>query len=319
MKKTLLITGASGFIGSHLIEALTESDKFNLIVLLRSGSSNERLKPFSKKIKKVFIDKTSIEKVFKSEKIDLIIHLATKYVKNHQKPEEVAEMIDSNIRFPAILCDLASQYGVKYFINSGTFFEYKLGAKKKIKESDPLSPYNFYSATKLSFSEILKYYCENFGMKAIDFKLFAPFGENDNEKLIIFLIKTLLSGDKIDFSGGEQKWNYTYVKDIVKAYVLAINQIKNIEKNYLPINLGYDKVTSIKNIAKILERVSGKKLQINWGAKPYIKNEIFYANCDNSKLKKILKWKPDYDLESGLQRTYNFYAGKEKNAEKKSS
>ena len=316
MKKSILITGGSGFIGSHLIAKLAADDRYNVIALLRSKSSNERLRPFIKKIKCVYIDKEPIEKVFKTNKIDVILHLATKYIKNHEKPSEVEEMIDSNVRFPSVLCDLANKYGIKYFINSGTFFEYKLGGKKKIKEGDPIAPYNFYSATKLSFSEILKYYCENSEMKAIDFKLFAPFGENDNEKLVIFLIKSLLNGEKIEFSGGEQKWNFTYVADIVKAYILAIEKIKKIDENYLSINLGYDKVSSIRNLAKILEKISGKKLNIKWGAKPYINNEIFYVNCDNGRLKQLLKWKPDYDLKTGLEMTYRFYLGKENNGKK---
>jgi len=317
MKKTLLITGGSGFIGSHLITELLKCGKYNVVVLLHSKLNNDRLKPYLKEISCFYTDKVSVEKAFKKHKIEAILHLATKYVKNHQTPEEVKEMVDSNVAFPATLCDLASRYGVKYFINSGSFFEYKLGAKKKIKETDKLSPYNFYSATKLSFSEILKYYASNFDMKVIDFKLFAPFGENDNEKLVIFLIKSLLSGEKIEFSGGEQKWNYTYVKDIVKAYILAIEHIKEIKENYLPINVGYDKVISIKQIAKELETVSGKKFQIKWGAKPYIDNEIFYANCDNSRLKKVLKWQPDYDVKTGLISTYKYYIDKENNGGKK--
>lgn len=317
MKKTILITGGSGFIGSHLIEELLKKNDYKIIVLSRSEFNNDRLIPFSKKIEQIFIDKTPLEKVFKSQKIDAILHLATMYVKNHQKSEEVEAMIDANVRFPAVLCDLASRYGVKFFVNSGSFFEYDLNKKKKIKESDRLSPYNFYSATKRSVSEILKYYAESSDMKVVDFRLFAPFGENDNEKLIQLLIKSLLNNNELDFSGGEQRWNYTYVKDIVKAYILATEHMEEIKSNYLPINVGYDKVTSIRNIARILENISGKKLKIKWGAKPYIENEIFYVNCDNSRLKDILHWEPDFDLKSGLKRTFNYYLEKENNALKK--
>ena len=319
MKKTILITGAAGFIGYHLIDDLVKSDKYKVIALIRSDSNNERLDEFGRKITRVYSDKGSLEKIFKTHKIDTIVHLATLYIKNHQKPKEVEEMINSNVRFPSVLCDLASRYKVKHFINSGSFFEYKLGARKKLKEDDAYSPYNFYSATKRSFSEILKYYCENFEMKTIDFKLFAPFGEKDNVKLVVFLINSLLSGEKIEFSGGEQTWNYTYVKDISKAYVLAIENIGKMKKAYQPINVGYDKAVSIKKMAKILEKVSGKKFNIKWGAKPYIDNEIFYVNCDNTRLKKILGWKPKYSVKSGLEKTYKYYLNKENNAGRKKS
>ena len=316
MKKNILITGGAGFIGSHLVEQLIKENKHNVIVLSLSDTVNSRLDSFRDKIKIIYTDKVSLEKVFKTNKIDCIVHLATRYIKSHGSVAEVAEMVDSNIKFPSTLCELAKENNVKCFINTGTFFEYQLGKKRKIKEGDPENPYNFYSATKAAFSEILKYYSSNFGIKVIDFKLFAPFGEKDNEKLLTFLISSLMNGKEIDFSGGEQTWNFTYVRDIAKAYRLAINHIGKMSPGYLSINVGYDKAISIKQLAGKLEKISGKKFKINWGAKPYVENEIFYVNCDNSLLKKTMGWQPDYDIDSALSSTYEYYFEKEKNAQK---
>jgi len=305
MIKTVLLTGATGFIGSHLLEKLLEK-KIKVVVLKRFSSDIWRIEKFLDKIKSYNIDKTGLEQAFKENKIDCIIHLATKYIKRDESAKDIEEMIDTNVRFPSLLCQLCLQYGVNYFINTGTFFEYKI-QKKLISENDEKQAYNFYAASKLAFSEILRFYSQNHGLKVAEFRLFAPFGEKDNEKLIVFLIKSLLRGMEIEFSGGEQRWNFTYVKDIVGAYLTALSNFGKIS-NYEEFNVGYNKVYSIKEITKKIEKIAkDKKFRIVWGAKPYVSNEIFYVNCDNSKIKKVLKWKPVFNIDLGLEATYNYY------------
>lgn len=304
MIKTVLVTGAAGFIGSHLLEDLLKKN-YKVIALLHSASNNKRMEPFRPAVKIYYSDKNELGSIFKENRIDCIIHLATKYLKNHNNLNEVEEMIDTNVRFPSLLCQLAVQTKVKYFLNTGTFFEYKL-KKSPLKETDQKQAYNLYAASKLAFLEILKYYTEKYNLKAIDFKLFAPFGEKDNEKLMDFLMKSLISGTKIKFSKGEQRWNFTYVKDITRAYLCALKQFPKLSR-FETFNIGYSETYSIKKIIRKIEKISRKKFQIVWGAKPYPLNEIFYVNCNNAQLRKKLKWQPQYNLDLGLQATYNYY------------
>jgi nucleoside-diphosphate-sugar epimerase len=308
MIKTVLLTGATGFIGSHLLEGLLEK-KFKVVILKRSFSDTWRIEEFLDKTKSYDLDKIALESAFKENKVDCVIHLATEYIKRHESSKDVEKIIDTNVRFPSLLCQSCLQYGVNYFINTGTFFEYKI-QKRPISEGDEKQAYNLYAASKLAFSEILKFYSQNYNLRIVDLRLFAPFGEKDNEKLIVFLIKSLLRGTKIEFSGGEQRWNFTYVKDIVSAYIAALSNFGKIT-GYEDFNVGYNEAHSIKEVAKKLEKIAkDKKFMIVWGAKPYISNEIFYVNCDNSKIKKILKWKPVFNIDSGLKATYNYYLKK---------
>lgn len=306
MIQTVLITGVAGFIGSHLAERLL-SEGVEVIGLKRSSTDTWRIERLLGQIKLYDTDTCDLNQVFSENKIDCIIHLATCYIKQHTSFREVEEMSDTNITFPAKLCQLASEHEVRYFVNTGTFFEYALGKKEPITETDKKGAYNFYASTKIAFSDILRFFSESGKLTAIDFKLFAPFGEKDNEKLVLSLIKSLKAGTHVDFSGGEQCWNFTYVGDIVEAYVRALKKIPSLKEQYVPLNVGYSTAVTIKELVRKLEEISGKTLDITWGAKPYVPNEILYVNCDNSQLKSVLGWEQKFDIDSGLQKTFNYY------------
>ncbi|OGI22343.1 MAG: hypothetical protein A2808_01105 [Candidatus Moranbacteria bacterium RIFCSPHIGHO2_01_FULL_55_24] len=307
MIKTVLITGIAGFLGSHLAERLIH-DGYAVVGLKLADSDLWRLEPFAEKLKLYDADSRDFERIFTENKIDCIIHLATYYTKDHPSPDEMTQMIDANIKSPTELCELADNYNVRYFINTGTFFEYKLGSPDLIQENDERSAYNFYAATKIAFSELLRFFTEKKDLTAIDFKLFAPFGEKDNEKLIVFLVKSLLDGSHVEFSGGEQAWNFTYVDDIIEAYACALKRMDGLAEKYTVLNVGSGSTVTIREIVEKLEKISGKKLDIEWGAKTYRENEIFHVNCDNSRLKKVLGWEQKFDVDSGLEKTYRYYA-----------
>lgn len=310
-KEAVLVTGASGFIGSHLLESLLEL-KYKIIIIERSDSNHERIKSLLKKIKIYYSDKNQTELAFKDNKIDCVIHLAAKYIKAHNSVEDVDGIINTNVKFSTELCQYCIQYKVKGFINTGTFFEYKM-QNRPIKENDKEEAYNLYSASKLSFQEVLKYYAQNYDLKTVTLRLFSPFGDRDNEKIMALLVKTLNNGSRLEFSGGEQRWNFTYVKDIALAYVKTLEYLNKTKEKYSVFNVGYNKEYSIKEVAKKLEKIAGKKSNILWGTRPYVENEIYYANCDNSKIKKVLGWRPKYDIDYGLKKTYDYYSERNKN------
>ncbi len=302
--KTILLTGSTGFIGSHLLKKLLE-EKYKVIILKKSTSPLWRIEKLLPKTKHYNIDETDPETIFKNKKIDCLIHLATKYIKKHQTKEEVQEMIDININLPSVLSHLCIQYKVPYFLNTGTFFEYQI-QKKPLTETDPQKPYNFYAATKTAFAKILEGQTQESSLKATTLYLSSTFGPKDNPKLFPFLIKSLLKNQEVLFSGGEQTWNFTYVKDIVSAYIKVLKNFPKL-KDYETFLIGQPQPHSIKEIVSTLEKISKKKLNITWGSKPYIENEIFFASCSSKKAQEKLNWKPSYNLKRGLKETYNYY------------
>lgn len=305
----VLITGGAGFVGSHLSLMLLESG-YNVSVLDKGENGLLRLEGFLDKINYYDIEKINLEEIFKENKFDCIIHLATYYKKNNETAEDIRKMNEVNILFPSTLLDLAVKYKINYFVNAGTFFEYFISSQAKITEHTPIEPYNLYASTKISFEAVLKNYCQNKGLKAITLKLFSPFGEKDNEKVMVKIIESHIRGEVVDLTAGTQQWNFTYVEDVVSAFVKAIEYLPKMKEDYDFFNIGYDVPVSIKQATEFLEEITNKKFLANWGAIPYPANEIFYVNCDNSKAKNILDWKEKYNFKKGLLKMYSYYLKK---------
>lgn len=301
----ILVTGATGFIGSHLVEALLKDGR-KIAIVKRPDSNLWRIASFQSRLKIYNNDDASLRRLFKKIKPQLVIHLAAYYVKEHRSITDAEELIRSNVLFPVKILELMRQHQVRYFINTGTCFEYDLSRKEKIKETSPLAPQNLYAATKLAFQKILRYYAGAYQMKAVNFRLFPPYGPKDNEKLVNHLLNNLTTGQRIFQSPSQQQWNFTYVKDIVTAYRKAVVYLLKMKSDYEDFNIGIDKTYSVKQIIDVLERLTGARNLVSYD-RPYPPKEIFYINCSNSKARRLLGWQPRYSLERGLKETYEWY------------
>jgi len=303
----ILITGGTGFIGSHLIPRLLKSDH-KIILLKRSSSDTWRIKDFINKIIIYNIDKLRrFDEIFTENRIGLIIHLSGMYVKYHENNKQIKQMNKVNIIIPSVLLDTAARFGVKGFINTGTFFEYKQ-TNKKMTENSPIKPFNYYTATKLAFEQILKYYASQNKIRAVSLKLFSPYGEKDNKKIIPFIVESFVNEKTLSLSKGEQKLSFTYVKDIVSGYIKTIKFITSSQyKQYENFNIGANKAYTIKQIIGFIRKITGKKNHIKLGTLPYHEKEMMFGICDNGKAEKLLKWSPKTDIITGLTRTYQYY------------
>ena len=304
--KNILLTGGAGFIGSHLIEALLKNN-YQVLLLKKKSNSLWRVKNYIGKISTYNIEEvSSLDFIFKKHKVNMIIHLAGKYIKFHRSNIDILEMNKSNIDFPKQLLEVAVKNNVLQFINTGTFFEYKLYGI--ISEESKIEPYDYYAETKIAFEKILKQYTQNKKIKAITLKLFSPYGEKDNKKIIPLIIESLITKKEISVTKGDQELCFTYVGDIVSAYLKAIKFLDS--KAYLQyenFNIGADQSFSIKQVIKEIENISQKKLKVKFGAVNNKKDEVIKIKCNLTKAKKMLKWYPKISLEEGLKKTYNYY------------
>lgn len=307
-KRTILITGATGFIGTNLVLKLLE-ENYKVVVLKRAASDLSRLLLFDNKRNIVFYDfeHDQLDDVFEKIKIDMVIHLATYYKKNHIK-DDIKNMIQTNIAFPTEILQIMVEHNVKYFINTGTFFEYSLDSNVPVTEKHETNPYDLYAATKIAFEDILKFYTDKFSISTSTLRLFAPYGPFEHEnKVIPFMIKNILEQTPIKFkSSGFQKWDYIFVHDIVEAFIKTIDFVINNDVKHEIFNIGSGKAFSIRDIFEQINRIGKTSIEATWDNDKN-KAEINYACADITKAKKLLGWEPRFDLQTGLEMTYNWF------------
>ena len=286
----ILLTGATGFVGTNFV--LNLHKKYEIIALVRNTSDISKIEKFCK-IYRYDESIESIEKVFESEDIDGVVHTASLVLGGKNEYSSLKELIKANIEFPSLLLEAIYKNPVKFFINTSSSFEYA--------NSNEYKPTNFYAATKRAFYDISKYYSCVLDTIFVHLLLFDNYGENDTRAKLFNLWKNL---DKsLNMSKGEQKIDISHIDDVVNGFDILIQlcldkQVKN-NQIYTVENKRY----TLKELAQLFENISGKKLDIKWGALPYRENEIFEpVSAKNSpELMKLPNYKAKISLEQGIK------------------
>lgn len=288
----ILITGATGFIGKNLSIKLLESGH-SVYALLRENSNTN----LHKGIKfYMYHDFEDLDVFIKKEKFDGVIHLASLFLPKHTE-KDIRDLIDSNIYFGTILLELAKKNNIRWFINTGTFWQHYKDKK--------YSPVNLYAATKQAFEDIAKYYTETSDLVFVTLKLSDTFGKGDTRSKIMNLWDNISrTGEILEMSKGEQILDISHVDDVVNAFLILVK--KMTQKDFKKLKnksfaLKSKNRLNLRNLAKIFEKATGKKLNINWGAKPYREREVMRPW---SKGISIPGWKQKKSLEKSIKDTF---------------
>ena len=309
MKKKVLITGATGFIGKNFINSLR--DKFEIYALLLNENEKKIIPQIEYILWEIFFNKD--EEIItlsgkKVEKIDSVIHLASYGV--NPKDNDIDKMIESNIGLTKNLILNLERVSCKNIIFTGSGFEYGDKGKMKLRENMELNPFSLYGTTKVSSFLIGKKLCEILGINYINLRLFNIFGEHEGDnRLIPQIIKNYLSGNKLNLTEGKQIRDYLYIKDIIEVYEMIIE--KNIYNNETYNVCSSEEITIKEFIVKVAKIIGIDEESLNFGAIPTRKEEAMYIVGDNSKLKKDFNWNKKYSYEVGIKNMYEFFLRKE--------
>ena len=290
--KTILVTGATGYIGREFVKKYNK--KYNLIAIVRETSDIVELELLKCKIVK-FKNFKEIENVFNKNKIEGILHFASNVIVEH-KEEEISRLVDSNIKYGTYLLEYCKQYNVKWFINTGTFWQNY--------NSDSYNPVNLYAATKEAFKNIAKYYTETSDLVFTTIKLNDTFGANDTRNKIFNLWnKISKTGETLEMSVGEQIIDISYIEDVLLAYDILIIYLNSDQKDefknkeFIVTN---NEKYSLKELSKVFEETINTKLNIKWGARPYREREVMVP-YSNGQI--IPNWKQNYTLKEAIKKT----------------
>ncbi len=298
--KTILLTGATGFLGSHLLRALLKNN-YKVIILKRSTSDIWRIKKLLNQGVVIYdVNMITLDKIFLDNDIDIIIHLATLYSKLDDNVD-IKGMFEVNITLPSQLLELGVEYGIKCFINTGTFFEYEC-LNLPIAENSKIKPLNLYSKTKIAFESILKQYSNKITIRTL--RIFSPYGEKDNDKLIPMIIQKALKCEKIFLSDGLQKLDFIFVSDVINAYLGVLESIDS-RYNYRIYNIGSGNTTSVREIVSIVEQQLEKNIDKVWSNPIATDRPVVIA--DIKRAKKELNWQPEISIHQGISKTIKYY------------
>jgi len=262
----ILIIGASGFIGKHLVRAIKIHHSITVLLQFESDKLS-----IPSDVKSIIYDKSNvsnIEECIRKEKISGIIHLASLFLKDH-KLDQIRELIDSNILLGTQILEIASKSGVKWFINTGTFWQHY--------NNEDYNPVNLYAATKQAFENIGKYYIETSDIKFVTLKLNDTFGPNDTRPKIFSLWDKISKSDEtLDMSPGNQIIDISYIDNITAAYekLIEILESDGTDINGKSFALYSENRLTLKELARLFEKFTNRKLKINWGGKPYREREV---------------------------------------------
>ncbi len=286
----ILLTGANGFIGSHLAQKFIQNHELGL--LLRTESSQQQLGKISDKAQRLLWDgeAKTVLAIIEGFKPELVIHLASLFLATH-KITDIDGLIASNIRLPTLVLEAALTSGCKHFIHTGSAWQHFGNA-----EYDPV---NLYAATKQSFSDILSYYVKAQGISALTLELTDTYGPDDpRPKLIPMLRKSALENAPLSFSPGGQLLDLVHVDDVVAGYETAIQNVLSLkpyqEKTYM---LRSGEPLTLKSLVTLFNELSPHKVKAEWGVRAYRARETMEPWTWGETLP---NWRPCVRLRDGL-------------------
>lgn len=288
MISNVLLTGGTGFLGSHILKNLLKN-KYKVTVLARHTSDLYRIEHLRKNFELFYIeaDLRNLSDLFFNKKIDTIIHTATEYGRDCS----MSSILQTNLIFPLKLIEEGIKNDLKCFINTDTF-----SSKSQFMDSSYLHQYN------KSKKYLLDYLFEFKNViKVVNMRLEHIYGENDSEnKFVTTVLKQLIQNDKeILLSEGQQKRDFIYIEDVVSAYNKVLINNEKLS-DFTEFGIGRGESITVRQFVELLRDIIQSKSELKFGALPKRKGEIQDSVADVKGLS-AFGWKPTFVLKSALR------------------
>lgn len=291
LHKSVLITGASGFIGQHLTKYLS-SRGAKVYGITRQDCD--------------ITDRVSLDSIYKRTRPSVCFHLAADSLveEGETKPYKT---LKNNILSALNILELGRLYGTKRLIIASTVHVYG-NNKSSHSEYDPPKPSRPYETSKTCVDVISQSYADTFDLPVLIPRFVNIYGPGDLHfsRIIPKTIRSVLANKSPTMWGGAAIREYLYIDDAISAYQrLAEIDDSQIERNRI-FNFGTTKKISVKDLMSLIVKLSGKKLEIK-RIPDDREHEIVEQDIRWDKAKRILRWQPKVSLEEGLKQTVDWY------------
>jgi nucleoside-diphosphate-sugar epimerase len=283
-----LLTGATGFVGSHLTPRLVSAG-WAVHRLLRAGL--EEVSPVDGVRDHLWDGSTDAAlATFAKTRPDVVIHLASLFLAEHAA-KDLEALVSANLLVGLQVVEAATAAGCRGFVNAGTSWQHFEGA-----EYDPVC---LYAATKQAFEDLLAYYVDARGLRAMTLKLFDTYGPGDRRpKLFAALRKAAHGGERLAMTPGEQLLDLAYIDDVTRAFVTAAEVVNGGGVGgHRVYALPSGERHSLKDVVALYESVTGRRVAVDWGGLPYRGREVMTPWEGPS----LPGWRAEVDLRHGIE------------------
>jgi UDP-glucose 4-epimerase len=297
----ILITGATGFVGSCVTRLLVEQGR-EVVLLMRPESNSRRIHDLLDRCTVIRGDMSRLEELRKpltEFAPQAVLHLAWEGVKgadrnSHMQMQNVSSSIE--------LYRLTEELGCKFFVGLGSQAEYG-PLQGKISESAPTRPTTAYGAAKLATGLVLERTAVASGRSFAWLRLFSSYGPDDDPSwLIPYMINSLLAGEKPSLTRAEQVWDYIHVDDVATGIVAALDsQVRGF------FNLGSGQARPLHEIINLIRNTINPMLPLGFDELPYRPDQVMHLEADIFSLTSTTNWSPKVTLDDGIAATIAWY------------
>jgi len=301
-QKNVLVTGACGFIGGHVVERLLELGA-NVTTLDRHVPAGIIERSGVRYIQCLLENAGDVIRLIRHASPDVIIHLAAQPdgAETHQ---QACMAISSNITGTVNVLEGMRQSGCQTLIFGDSTKDYG-NCAVPYRESMADDPLGSYAISKSTAWKLCKLYQNLHGLNVISIRPTLIYGPGQPFNLFTYVTESVLSGKtEVRLMGGSQTRDPLYIDDAVMAYLLAATDAESVNGHAISIGGGHER--TVESIAREMIRLMGSNIPVVIDEQEMRPTDMRRSYCDNHDAQVLLDWKPEVDLESGLQRTIEY-------------
>lgn len=272
-----MLTGATGFIGSYLAEALV-AQGYEVAAIRRGQSDPWRVAAVADQLTWINLDAPDWEQQLLAWQAEYFVHSAWLGVGVGQRDDWQSQL--SNLAFTMQMLQLLAQGPLKKVVVLGSQAEYGT-FDGRIDETHPAQPTAAYGAVKLATLDLVHAYCQANGLEWYWLRVFAVFGPRENKHWFVsFVADSLLRHESPRLTGCEQRYDYLFAPDLARAIVQTVPAAPGLSGIY---NIGANYATPLKKIVDSLQKLTGSATPVNYGALPYRPGQVMHMEGNSAK------------------------------------